>query len=177
MHRHIRASLRRAELTNSAQHAQLTRSHKQHHAHTAQTSTAEVARRDGGGGDGGGRDGGVWEGGGGERAHNLAMGVTEADATGAGVRAVVEMVEQARAAEVKAAVEKAAAAARVAMAAMRQPVANESNVHHKRSTSTFHCIAKGMSRKGGPPLLLPSIHCCAPFNCHPQQNAPRISGA
>ena len=106
------------------------------------------------------------------------MGVTEADATGAGVRAVVEMVEQARAAEVKAAVEKAAAAARVAMAAMRQPVASESKyVHHKRSTSTCHCIAKGMSRKGGPPLLLSSIHCCAPFNRHPQQNAPRISGA
>ena len=137
---------------------------------------AEVARRDGGGGDGGGRDGGVWEGGGGERAHNLTMGMTEADATGAGVRAVAEMVEEVRAAEVK--VEKAAAAARVAIAAMRQPVASESKyVHHKRSTSTFHCIAKGMSRKAVPLLLLPSIHCCAPFNCHPQQKAPRISGA
>ena len=54
------------------------------------------------------------EGGGGEGAHNSTIGETEADATGAGVRAVPEMVEEARAA-----VEKATAA-RVAIAAMRQ---------------------------------------------------------
>ena len=65
-----------------------------------------------------------------------------------------------RAAEVKAAVEKAAAAATVAIAAMRQPGASDSKyVHHKRPTSTFHCIAKGMSRKRA------VLHCCAPFKC------------
>ena len=60
----------------------------------------------------------------------------------------------------KAAVEKAAAAATVAIAAMRQPGASDSKyVHHKRPTSTFHCIAKGMSRKRA------VLHCCAPFKC------------
>ena len=53
------------------------------------------------------------------------------------------MVEQARAVEVKAAVEKAAAAARVVMAAMRQPVASESKyVHHKRSTARSIALQK-----------------------------------
>ena len=97
------------------------------------------------------------------------------------MRVVAEMVEEARAADVKAAVEKAAAAARVAIAAMRQAGASESKyVHHKRPTSTFHCIAKGMSRKRA------AFYCCFHRNivalhsmhyCHPHQNAPRISGA
>ena len=61
------------------------------------------------------------------------------------------MVEEARAA----AVEKAAAAARVAMAAMRQPVASESKyVHHKRSTSTFHCILQKVCH------ARVALHCC-----------------
>ena len=56
------------------------------------------------------------------------------------MRAVAEMVEEARAAEVKAAVEKAAAAARVAMAAMRQPVACESK----------HCLNRQMAHQHVP---------------------------
>ena len=91
------------------------------------------------------------------RARNLTMGMTEADATGAGVRAVAEMVEQARAAEVKAAVEKAAAAAaRVAMAAMRQPVASESKyVHHNGPPARSIACKRYVTQ--GRPFIVTSI--------------------
>ena len=96
------------------------------------------------------------------------MGVTVVDAMGAGVRAVAEMVEEARAAEVKAAVEKAA---RVVIAAMCQAGTS--------TCTTNHCIAKGM------PCKRAALYCCLQSllrsiqmrYCHPQQIAPRISGA
>ena len=87
------------------------------------------------------------------------MEVTEADATGAGVRAVAEMVEEARVAEMKAAVEKAAPAARVAM--RRHPVASESKHCLNRQTAhqhaPLHCKSY-VTQTGGTPLLRASTN-------------------